>query len=371
MAVLYIFIAFMILLFMITVHEFGHYIAAKALKFRVEEFSVGIGKAIYKKKRKNGEVFSIRLIPLGGFCMFAGDDDLDNKLGDNRPKTFEKEEDKDYIPFNKQAPWKRLIVLFSGGFANLICAVIFAVVFLMVFGYHHNVKVTDLDPAVAHHQFQEGDIIQSIENKKGEYKSFTFTNSFMAQLNNYDKIGDTFTVKVLRDVDGNGVLVPVDVTATIQRVADDKGRYSSILAGAAGLKQQWIKLSFGNALGKAFVFTGELIWFMLTILGKLITGQLSIFAIGGPFTTVSIMSELAMASLFNILMLIPLISVNLGIFNLLPIPALDGSRMVFTGIEWARGRPINPNLEAKIHMIGLFVLLGLVLFLDIAYLFFR
>jgi len=367
MIVLYILLAFLILGFMIAVHETGHYLAAKALKFKVEEFSIGLGKAIYKKKRKNGEVFSLRLIPLGGFCMFAGDDDLDRKLTGEKAvsNSFELEKkEEDYIPFNKQPPWKRLIVLAAGGFANLICAVVFAVIFLMVFGYFHNIKVTELDPNVANNPFLKGDIIQEIDGKK-----FTFTDSFGAQMEKYNKVGDTFEVTVQRKV--NGVMTTVKFDVTLNRAASSSGRYSDY-GGIGDLKQEWVSMSFGGALGKTWQFTGELIWFMLQFLGKLITGQISLFDIGGPFTTVSIMSEvMANQGLYYFLLFIPLISVNLGVFNLLPVPALDGGRMAFVGLEWVRKKPVNPNIEGRVHMIGLFVILGLILFLDISYLFFR
>ena len=89
-------VAILVLLLMITIHEFGHYTAGKLLKFKINEFSVGFGKALYSKTKKNGEVFSIRLIPLGGYCAFEGEDTTSEEGAS----------------FNAQAPWKRLIVLF-------------------------------------------------------------------------------------------------------------------------------------------------------------------------------------------------------------------------------------------------------------------
>ena len=100
----YVLLAIVILLFMITIHELGHYTAGKILKFKINEFSVGFGKTLFSKTKKNGEVFSIRLIPLGGYCAFEGEDTA-NENSDS---------------FNAQAPWKRLIVLFSGAFFNFL-----------------------------------------------------------------------------------------------------------------------------------------------------------------------------------------------------------------------------------------------------------
>ena len=110
----YILIAILVLLFMVLIHELGHYIAGKVLKFKINEFSVGFGPKIFQKKNKSGELISLRVFPLGGYCAFEG----------------ETEENKDNPEaFNNQKPWKRLIVLFMGAFFNFLSAIIFAVIF--------------------------------------------------------------------------------------------------------------------------------------------------------------------------------------------------------------------------------------------------
>ena len=98
--------AVFLLLFMVMVHEFGHYIAGKIFKFKIEEFSIGFGPAIFKKKNKSGELISLRALPLGGFCAFEGED----------------EEGESENSFNKKSPWKRIIVLIAGGLMNIITA---------------------------------------------------------------------------------------------------------------------------------------------------------------------------------------------------------------------------------------------------------
>ena len=103
----------------------------------------------------------------------------------------------------------------------------------------------------------------------------------------------------------------------------------------------------------------------MIILGDLFTGQLSIRSLGGPVTTIKVMAETTQQSYSYLLILIPVIAVNLAVFNLLPIPSLDGARMIFVLIEWIRRKPINRNVEAYIHTIGLFLLLGFVVVVDI------
>lgn len=115
----YIALALLVLLVMITIHEAGHYTMGKIFKFKINEFAIGFGKAIFKKTLKSGEVFSIRIIPLGGYCAFAGED----------------EDDTDPNAFNNKAPWKRLIVQFGGVLFNFLSAIIFAFILLVAFGY--------------------------------------------------------------------------------------------------------------------------------------------------------------------------------------------------------------------------------------------
>ena len=108
---------------------------------------------------------------------------------------------------------------------------------------------------------------------------------------------------------------------------------------------------------------------MLSFLWLMITGKISLSGVGGPIATVSVMTKSVSTSMLNIFILVPLISINLAVFNLLPVPALDGARMVFVSLEWIRGKPVDPMLEGRIHMIGIIVLFSLVILADINYLF--
>ena len=114
-------LAILILLVMITVHEFGHYLAGKALKFKINEFAIGFGPKLFKRKsKKSGELFSIRLLPLGGFCAFEGEDGEEEEVSENA--------------FTKKAPWKRLIVLVSGTLMNYFLALALIIISMFAFG---------------------------------------------------------------------------------------------------------------------------------------------------------------------------------------------------------------------------------------------
>ena len=152
MKILYIIVAILILLLMITIHEFGHYIAGKLLGFKIDEFAIGFGPKLFSKTKKNGEVFSIRALPLGGFCAFAGETDEEAILAPEKIKSESKSEGAEVREqsnqeenqatqtdlrgkkFNEQPPWKRIIVLMAGGVFNLISAVIFEFIFIVAAG---------------------------------------------------------------------------------------------------------------------------------------------------------------------------------------------------------------------------------------------
>lgn len=357
--IFYVVIAILILLLMITIHEFGHYTAGKILGFKINEFSIGFGPAIFKKaNKKTGEIFSVRLVPLGGFCAFCGEDE-DNE----NPQAF-----------NNQKPWKRLIVLFSGVFFNFLSAILFSVVLLAVVGNPLSYRQIDkMDTASTNYvlnggTLQEGDILMAVNGREVSY--WDFTSAFDTQIKEFDA-GESFTIKIKRD----GVIQNVSVTKYNINVTDADGNLTYkdgevVTRAVIGINSMTIvKQNFGQALINAVPFTLALCWLVLVTLGMLFTGGLGISDIGGPVTTIATIATVSQTNALNILYLIPLIATNLAVFNILPFPALDGARMVFTGIEWIRKKPINRKVEGMIHTVGLIVLFAFVIIVDILHLF--
>lgn len=410
--IFYIFIAIASLLFMIMIHELGHYTAGKLLKFKINEFSIGFGKAIFTKKKKDGEVFSLRMIPLGGYCSFEGED-----------------EDKKDVEgaFNSQKPWKRLIVLFMGAFFNFLSALIFSIIFLMAFGYADKVQINsvNLPNGVSSEQWlQKGDVVLAVDGvytnlvydqyfqtlvqdyeldekftvlveRDGEEVELTINKSlwnieskidddfgkiysfdginynFAIQINNlnYELVQfDTSSKEILKTFNINNKVVEIDNTKIYLLVPEntqqDVSTFSLQMCNI-GVTTNYYKYSFFEALGQTFIFCFQWAYKILLILWQLITGQLALTSLGGTVATVVTIAEATQISFINLLLLIPLISINLAVFNLLPFPALDGARMVFVGIEWIRGKPINRNVEGMIHFIGLIVLFTFVVIVDI------
>lgn len=331
----YIALAILVLLLMITIHEFGHYTAGKILKFKINEFSIGFGKALFTRKKKNGEIFSIRLVPLGGYCAFEGEDTTDENSGS----------------FNAQAPWKRLIVLFCGAFFNFLSAIIFSIVLLAVIGNGQMAvsKVEGINNSVD--RLQVGDVITHCE---GEKISFFNTISSITQ---DIGIGEDIKMTIIRNGEKKEIIVQ---KYAVQQEGTE--------VGMIGMQNTYVKLSFGDALLQSVPFTFQMAWQCLVILGQLLVGKYGLSDIGGPITTIGYIADAGAISMLNLLLLIPLIAVNLAVFNLLPIPALDGAKMVFVLIEWIRKKPINRELENKIHTVGLFILFGFVIIVDLLHL---
>ena len=359
-SILYIFIALLILMFMITVHELGHYVAGKILKFKINEFSIGMGPKLFSRKnKKTDEVFSIRLIPLGGYCAFEGED----------------EEKVTEFAFNNQKPWKRLIVLFSGAFLNFVSAVIIVIIAFSIFGNtlpqvdvsleQHSIaevegiQVIETSP----NKFEKGDIILEVDGKP-LYLSVDISKRI-------DRAPESCSVKVLRNGEE---IVLTDIRKSNYYYTDDSGVVKTgygwgISMSLGGPEVPKVDYSFGQALAKSVPYCLRTAGFVLETLGQLITGVLGIDQIGGPITTIDITSQVVQTGIGNVLMLITLISVNLAVFNLLPIPALDGSRMVFVVIELIAGKPVNRKVEGIIHLVGIILLFTFVILVDLLRLF--
>lgn len=348
----YVLLALCCLMFMVIVHEFGHYIAGKLLGFKITEFAIGFGPRIIKiTNKKNGEIFSIRPFPLGGFCQFYGEDEDTATEG----------------AFNAQKPWKRLIVLFAGAFFNLISAFI---IITLIFTFYGQLlptvdKLSEESYIAQNGILEVGDVILEVNGKD--------VNILMADdLNNaFNRIGEeggTFTVlrggKQLKvNVQRSDIYV---LDEDGNRTTDENGEFITRRAFGFTSKIQYVKLNFFTAFARSFSYGFFMVYKILWLLGQLFTGGLKFSeAAGGPITIISAISDTARTGFGALAYVVCLVSANLAVMNLLPLPALDGSRMVFTVIEWIRGKPVNRKVEGVIHMTGMIFLFGLAMLADV------
>lgn len=348
-------LALLILLVMVTVHEFGHYLAGKALGFKIEEFAVGFGPRLCKAVKKNGEIFSLRAFPLGGFCAFAGED----------------AEDPDPAAFNNKKPWRRILVLLAGPLMNyLLALVLLAVSFfacgqMLLMAYRVAPPESGLQAACS---LQNEDVIIACEGK-----NIYLTSDLMDALEGR-RAGDMVRFTLSRRTDAGRAVVEVPVVlradaafenltdnAAVWRclgIAEEDGNYLVYAASYRGF-------GFWETLGRAFSYSARIGGTIFKVLGQLLTGDLGLSAFGGPVTTIRITSEVALRGLQHFLEIAAFIGVNLAVFNLLPIPALDGSKVVFCAIEWVRKKPVNRKAEAIIHAVGFVLLLGFAVLADV------
>ena len=334
MIVVFVLLALIILMVLITVHEFGHYLAGKALGFKINEFSIGFGKAIFSKTKKNGEKFSIRIIPLGGYCAFDGED--------------EKETSPD--SFNAQKPWKRLIVQIAGGLFNILFGILLCAILLWSIGYDIK-KVATVEENPYGSYLEAGDVIRSVNGERVSILNGNFLNELLAKYSD----GDTVELGITR----NGQ--DMKISQQVYEKTNEDGSKTTVL----GITITNYRHGFFEGLGRSFEVSLGMAQQVLISFGQLITGKLSIRNLSGPIGTIGQVASLAQQSISYVLILLPLLSINLGVFNLLPIPALDGGRVVFTLIEIIFRKPVPRQIEAKIHFVGIILLLALVIFVDL------
>ena len=352
----YIALAILILLIMITVHEFGHYIAGKIFKFGIDEFAIGFGPKLFSKKKKNGELVSLRAFPIGGFCAFRGED----------------EDSDDPTAFNNKKWWQRIIVLVSGATMNYLLALFVIMIMFGTYGQSTLVayKMQPTTEIAGEYCFNEKDIIL-----KANGKNIYMLTDLMSAVKD-KKQGDLVDFEVRRKGKDINIKVQLRRATNFENIEDMQTLYSALgfyyetdangLIKNGGLYSTSIKFSFFETLGRSFEYSFMLAGTIFTILGQLLTGALGISSLGGTVTTISVTANaIKTGGFLQILNMTSFIGVNLAVFNLLPIPALDGSRVVFTAIEGVRGKPVNRRVEGLIHTIGLFLLLLFAIFVDL------
>lgn len=353
--VLYVLLAVLVLLVMITVHELGHFISGKVLGFGIEEFSIGFGPKIIGKSKANGEKFSLRAIPLGGFCAFKGEDSEDN----------------DPSAFNNRKPWQRIIVLISGALMNYFLALI---AIMLMFGIYGNSALMVYEVSTDYsynreYSFEERDVIISVEGKD------VYLVTDLMNVLSGKKSGEKVEFGVYRGGKFCDITVELKADAEFENLEDSETLcsvlgvyYGQNADGAAetGFRTTGIKFGFFKTIGRSFRYSFKLASSIFTVFHQLFTGSLGIGSLGGTVTTISVTANaIKTGGLWSLLNISAFIGVNLAVFNLLPFPALDGSRVVFVLIEWIRRKPLNRRVESLIHTVGLLIIVLFAVFVDL------
>ena len=346
---MYIILALLLLAILITVHEFGHFLAARAMKIEVREFAIGMGpKLIGWKSKKYETDFSIRVIPLGGFCAFYGEDDAKGESKDD-PRAFP-----------KQNVWKRLFVILMGPVMNFVLAFVVGTVFFWANGVE---TVTGIDPYIA-----------EVMAAGPAYSAGIQAKDVVTEINGVNMLDGTQTT--LLDAIGNWKEGDAPLRMTIRRgeetfeteltpIWDEKEQKMRIGVTVGGkYRVETEPETFLGGFKDSWEWCGYASGTMLRALKDLVTKGEGLDQTAGPVGIVTMVSnEVQENGLRAFIELLMVISINLGLMNLLPIPGLDGSRLVFGLVEVVRRKPVPPEKEAMVHLAGMVVLFGFMIFI--------
>lgn len=324
---------------LIFIHELGHYLVAKLARIRVLEFAIGFGKELLGWKKKETR-YTLRLFPLGGFCRLLGEDPEDaHEKGSFQEKTL----------------ITRFAVISAGSVMNFLLAVVlFSLVYFFFWGVPqtHFTRIGEVLPQSRAYDagLRDQDIILAIDG---------------VEMENWDSVVSYINanpenqITLLVEREKSEFVIPVVPV-------EEDGR------GLIGIAPVYQKYMFVSSVGLGFTYTWFFVKLIFVSLAQMITGDIPP-DVAGPVGIVAVIGEVMRTGLSNLFSLAAIISINLGIINLLPIPALDGSRLIFLALEGIRGKPIDPQKEGFIHFIGftvLIMLMILIAFQDITRLFF-
>ena len=338
--VLYIIVAIFIFGLLILIHELGHYLAARIFKVTIKEFSIGMGpRLISYTSKKTNIAYSLRIFPIGGFVSMVGED----------------EDTEDPNALNKKKPWKRLIIMAAGAVMNISVGVIAMLILVaspaMRIG---GTTVAEIDEGYEQIQSSEllvGDRIIKVGKTRVHYYQEL---SYEIMNQGYEPTDLT----VVR----NGE------TITLKSVVFPTIEDSGVKFGDLFFKVRALEKNFGHVVSYSLYSSFSTIKMIWDSLISLITGRFGLSSLSGPVGVTKTVAESARAGVASLVYVSIFITMNLGVFNLLPIPSLDGSRILFVLIEMVRGKPINPKYEGYVHFVGiilLFILMIAITFKDI------
>ena len=329
--ILYFVVALLVFGLIIFVHELGHFLAARAAGIRVLEFAMGFGPKLVGWRRKETD-YSLRLLPLGGYCKFEGEDE---SSGDPRA-------------FNNAPVWKRFLSIFAGPAMNFVLAYLTLAVFFLAVGILYSAPVVGyLTPGMSAESsgLQVGDVITAVNGQPIE-------NSAAGADQLVDLIGAGRPDAPLAIAVDRG-REKLEFLIAPQKTED--GSYK------IGIVPGVIRHSVGDSLTMAGYRIYDITGLMVNALKGLIFRGEGFQDTMGPVGIVSFMTQEISRDFQTVVDLIVIISLNVGLINLLPLPALDGGRLVFLLIEAIRRKPIKPEYEGWVHAAGFFLLIGLIL----------
>lgn len=341
-------IALLVFGLLIFIHELGHFIAAKKSGIRVNEFAMGMGPVIFKRE-KGETVYALRLFPIGGFCAMEGEDSESEVEG----------------AFNRAPLLNRVIVMIAGSAMNLLLGLI---ILAVLSAQQPQLATTTI------HGFREG----AVTNQ------WLQPNDKIKKINNHRVLSShDIAYELLRDQDG--------IMDFVVARSDADGKSEDVLLNSVAFRMEQLPEGIAVPIfdfivkGEDPTFLGVAMnsvnWTVSMIkqvwgsLADLVTGRFGVEQLSGPVGLTKVIGDAAKqasektpeggidtAAVKSFFYLVAFITVNLGVFNLLPLPALDGGRLIFLGVEAVRRKPIDPRYEGYVHGIGFMLLIALIIF---------
>ncbi len=372
MTVLRILAALLLLNVLVLIHEFGHFIVAKWMNVKVNEFAIGMGPKLLSWG-KGETVYSLRALPIGGFCAMEGEDE-----GAPTPSAFGGNADReetvsavDVRSFALKKVWQRVLIVLAGAFMNLLLGFILLLVYNGLLQEPHpqygkvlfaTTTIAELQEDTSAYQsgLRAGDTIAEVNGRR----ILMHTDLFTEMQSDSDGV---LQMVVRREVDGKTKKVPLDAVKFDLIKDQESGqqylKYDFVLIGVP--RTFWNIITYS---AKQEVSVATVVWRTLV---DLVQGDYGMNDLSGPVGTVDVIADVVgdtvgsanpLIAWQNLVFLMILITVNLGVFNLLPLPALDGGRLVFLVWEGITRKPLPQKYEALVHFIGIVLLLLLMVF---------
>ena len=332
--ILYILLAIVILGVIVTIHEFGHYLVGRLCGIGIVEFSVGFGPRLLGWERK-GIKYSLRGIPLGGYCMFVGED----------------EHNDDPRAMNNQPVWKRFLTVLAGPGMNFVLA--FVLVVAMLCGYYAAETFPVVRDAPAGHPAAEAGLLPGDRILAVNGSPIENTTAGVSRVIELIQSADP-EAPIALQIERDGGTMDFEIVPDV--VVDESSGAKTLQIGIAF---DYRHFNLAEAVASAVPTMGDTVGQMLAALRNLVFKGEGIKETTGAVGIVVLISQQARQGLHEILWLVYIISLNLGIMNLLPIPALDGGRLMFLIVEAIRRKPIPPEKEGTVHAIGFALLIAL------------
>ena len=315
---------------LVFIHELGHFLTARLNKVKINEFALGMGPTLLKhQSKKSGIVYAWRLLPIGGFVSMEGEDEN---------------------AFNKKKVWQRLIIVAAGALMNIILGFIIVLIIVATSAQLGSTTVAAFnDGATSNAKLQINDQITAI-------------NGMHVSVDNDIIFG------LLRDTDGavditvkrDGEKVVLESVPFVMETAEDGTQLIQL-----DFKVYQSEKTVGNILKQSVGRTTSIVKMVWLSLVDLVTGRFGFNQLSGPVGIGSAVGEAASQGWSSLALLVAFITINLGVFNLLPLPALDGGRLIFLLIELVRGKPVNPKYEGYVHAAGLIFFFALMIFVTV------